>query len=129
MSKEQLEEIKESFADLEKVKIHILKGKILDGLDEFKKNKRQQWTELRFEKPLLVKLLSSIEQAERVEELEDILDQDHRQEVLEGLYDQNERYRKALGKAFNVLGKHVCEKDHKDVDAYEIIIKALEESE
>ena len=32
----------------------------------------------------------------RVQELEDILDQDHRQEVLEGMYEENKRYREII---------------------------------
>src|SRR5699024_9489264 len=42
-----------------------------------------------------------IEQAERVQELEDIIYQDERQVVLEGMYSQNKRYRKALGEIIN----------------------------
>jgi len=103
---ERLEEIGEPFADLEKIKINILKGKILDGLDEFKSNKRQQWTELRFEEPLLVKLLFSIEQAERVETLE------NREEVRKvgaeanskyygKIEHQNKRYRELFARLLN----------------------------
>ena len=36
-----------------------------------------------------------IEQAERVQELETVIEQDKRQSVLEGLYEQNKRYREA----------------------------------
>ena len=94
MSKEQLEEIEEPFADFEKIKTHMLKRKIRDGLDEFKRNKGQQWTELRFEKPLLDKLLSSIEQAERVQELEQKVRVDS--ELFDKQVQQNKRYREAL---------------------------------
>src|SRR5699024_5109121 len=38
------------------------------------------------------------EQAERVQELETVIEQDKRQSVLEGLYEQNKRYREALFK-------------------------------
>src|SRR5699024_5610282 len=37
-----------------------------------------------------------IEQAERVQELEDIIYQDARQDVIEVLYEENKRYREAL---------------------------------
>ena len=37
-------------------------------------------------------------QAERVQELETVIEQDKRQSVLEGLYEQNKRYREALFK-------------------------------
>ena len=37
-----------------------------------------------------------IKQAERVQELEDIIYQDARQDVIEGLYEENKRYREAL---------------------------------
>lgn len=37
-----------------------------------------------------------VEQAERVQELEDIIYQDARQDVIEGLYEENKRYREAL---------------------------------
>ena len=40
--------------------------------------------------------LHLIEQAQRVQELEDIIYQDARQAVLEGLYEENKRYREAL---------------------------------
>jgi len=37
-----------------------------------------------------------IEQAERVQDLEEIIYKDERQAVLEGLYEENKRYREAL---------------------------------
>ena len=91
--KERLEK-GEPFADLERVKIDILKDKIQTGLVEFKHNERKQWTELRFEKPLLDKLLSLIEQAEQVQELEE----------------ENKRYREILLKIFKVTQNHQIEK-------------------
>ena len=96
---ERLEEIEEPFADFEKIKTHMLKRKIRDGLDEFKRNKGQQWTELRFEKPLLDKLLSSIEQAERVQELEQKVRVDS--ELFDKQVKQNKRYREAINEALN----------------------------
>mgnify|MGYP001268909026 CR=1 FL=1 len=38
----------------------------------------------------------ALEQAERVQELEDIIYKDERQAVLESMYEQNKRYREAL---------------------------------
>jgi hypothetical protein len=49
------------YVDLEKVRLDILKRKIQDGIDSFNSNRGQQWTELRFEKPLLETLLRLIE--------------------------------------------------------------------
>ena len=49
------------YADLEKVRLDILKRKIQDGIDKFNSNQGTQWTELRFEKPLLDTLLRLIE--------------------------------------------------------------------
>lgn len=37
-----------------------------------------------------------IKQAERVQELDDIIEQDHRQEVLESMYDDNQRLKKRV---------------------------------
>lgn len=51
----------ESFTDLEKIRLKIVKEKIQNGIDEFKLNTGQQWTELRLEKPLLETLLNLIE--------------------------------------------------------------------
>lgn len=51
----------EAFADLEKIRLNILKDKIQNGIDEFKSNQGQQWTQIRFEKPLLETLLNLIE--------------------------------------------------------------------
>ena len=67
MSKERLEEIK--------------KDKALSNDDAVIKNSHYEWL---------------IEQAERVQELEDIIYQDARQDVIEGLYEENKRYREAL---------------------------------
>lgn len=52
---------KDVFADLEKVRLDILKRKLQGGIDEIKANPGQQWTQLRFEKPLLETLLNLIE--------------------------------------------------------------------
>lgn len=52
---------KDSFIDLEKVRLDILKMKIQYGIDEFNSNTGQQWTQVRFEKPLLETLLTLIE--------------------------------------------------------------------
>lgn len=49
------------FADLEKVRLDILKRKIQDGINTFKENSGQQWTQIRLEKPLLETLLNLIE--------------------------------------------------------------------
>lgn len=51
----------DTFADLEKVRLDILKRKIQDGIDEIKANPGQQWSQLRFERPLLETLLKQIE--------------------------------------------------------------------
>lgn len=48
------------FADLEKVRLDILKRKIQSGIDEINENQGQQWAQLRFEKPLLETLLDLI---------------------------------------------------------------------
>ena len=59
----------------------------------------------------------------RVQELEDILDQDHRQEVLEGMYEENKRYREALEEiAYNETD---CALDYADF-AEETALKVLE---
>jgi hypothetical protein len=73
---------KESFADLEKIRLDILKEKIQNGIDEFKSNPGQQWTELRFEKPLLETLLTLIEKEEDQNEIDYdwILEQEKMQE-------------------------------------------------
>jgi hypothetical protein len=52
----------DKFADLEKVRLHILERKIQLGLDTFKENTGQQWTSIRFEKPLLETLLNLIKE-------------------------------------------------------------------
>src|SRR5699024_463915 len=62
-----------------------------------------------------------MEQAKRVQELEDIIYQDERQAVLEGMYEQNKRYREALESILN--------NDQMYITNEEIILKALEESE
>jgi hypothetical protein len=51
----------DKFVDLEKVRKEILKRKIQCGIDEIKSNRGQQWTQIRFEKPLLETLLNLIE--------------------------------------------------------------------
>lgn len=53
---------KDSFVDLEKVWIEILQGKVESGIGEFKDDYKRQWTEVRFERPLLEELLRIIEQ-------------------------------------------------------------------
>lgn len=112
---------KEQFADLEQMKVDILKEKILSGLQEFKDNPKQQWTALRFEKPLLEKLLSSIEQAERVEELGYLLE--HRTKMLKYSKDRNRRYKQAL-EFYAVSGQGIGEAKHGEVAR-----QALEETE
>src|SRR5699024_2814647 len=67
------------------------------------------------------------EQAERVQELEEIIYQDERQAVLEGIYEQNKRYREAL----EFIGNHENESEMMDDVMYtelvkEVIEKALE---
>lgn len=52
---------KDTFADLERVRLDILKRKLQDGIDEIKSNQGQQWTQIRFEKPLLETLLKLVE--------------------------------------------------------------------
>ncbi|MDM8098679.1 hypothetical protein [Oceanobacillus oncorhynchi] len=92
---ERLEEIKgEQFADLEQAKIDILKEKLYLGLQEFAENQGQQWTGLRFEKPLLTKLLSLIQQAEKAQELES--DIKANKKSVDWLLYQNKRYKEAL---------------------------------
>ena len=44
-----------------------------------------------------------IKQAERVQELEDIIYKDERQAVLESMYEQNKRYREVIKKAIDDL--------------------------
>lgn len=51
----------DSFVDLEKVRLEILKEKIQCGIDELKSNRGQQWTQIGFERPLLETLLTLIE--------------------------------------------------------------------
>lgn len=55
-------EKRNSFADLEKVKLEILEEKIISGIIEFEMNPRQQRAALRLEKPLLDKLLSLVQE-------------------------------------------------------------------
>ena len=71
-----------------------------------------------------------IEQAERVQELEDIIYQDERQAVLEGMYEQNKRYQEAL--EFYAKGNHYYAEGYpnttlKATDYGEVARKALEE--
>jgi hypothetical protein len=51
----------DKFADLERIRLEILKRKIEDGIAEFKENKGLQWTSVRLENPLLETLLNLIE--------------------------------------------------------------------
>ncbi|MGG4266078.1 hypothetical protein [Peribacillus simplex] len=51
---------KESFVNLEKVRLEILQQKIQSGIREFKNYPARQWTELRFEETLLETLLGLI---------------------------------------------------------------------
>ncbi len=68
------------------------------------------------------------EQAERVQELEDIIYQDKRQEVIENMYEQNKRYRKAFKQIkLQILFEGAIESHRKNI--IEIIDEALEESE
>ncbi|MGE7091663.1 hypothetical protein ACQKII_09470 [Lysinibacillus sp. NPDC048646] len=53
---------KNSFADLEKVRLNILQNKIKEGLSEFEVRPSIQWTLLRLEKPLLETLLSLVKE-------------------------------------------------------------------
>lgn len=63
---------KESFVDLERIRLNILKEKIQNGIDVLNSNPGHQWAELHFERPLLDALLNIIEQAEKIESLEKI---------------------------------------------------------
>lgn len=53
--------IKDSFADLEKIRLEILQEKVQSGIFEFENEPKRQWTALRLEKPLLETLLILIE--------------------------------------------------------------------
>ena len=69
-----------------------------------------------------------MEQAKRVQKLENIIYQDERQAVLEGMYEQNKRFREAL----EFIGNHANESEMMDDVMYtelvkEVIEKALEE--
>ena len=69
-----------------------------------------------------------MEQAKRVQELENIIYQDERQAVLEGMLEQNKRYREAL----EFIGNHANESEMMDNVMYtelvkEVIEKSLEE--
>src|SRR5699024_5612818 len=61
------------------------------------------------------------EQIERVQELEDILEQDARQGVLEGLYEENKRYREAIERI-----KEAPRKAHSGSDCVDIIFEIIE---
>lgn len=50
----------EQFADLSKIRLEMIKEKTEQGLEVFKKNPNVQWTNLRFEKPLLEELLNLV---------------------------------------------------------------------
>lgn len=60
----EMTEAKDSFADLEKVRLNILKDKINEGLAEFKASPTIQWTPVRLEKPLLETLSKIISENE-----------------------------------------------------------------
>lgn len=68
-----------------------------------------------------------LEQAKRVQELEDFIYQDTRQAVLEGLYEENERYRKVM----KVIEKYAndCIDVEVEMNPYLVLddIKTLEE--
>lgn len=55
---------KETFADLDKIRLGILKKKMQDGIKVFKDDPKKQWIAIRFEKPLLETLLYLIEKEE-----------------------------------------------------------------
>lgn len=60
----------ESFADLSKIRVEMIKEKAENALDIFKSTGADiQWVGLRLEKPLLEELLRLIEQAEETEQL------------------------------------------------------------
>ena len=70
-----------------------------------------------------------MEQAKRVQELEDIIYQDERQAVLEGMYEQNKRYRGALDKTLWYARE--CQDRNILMNPYHVendIEKSLEES-
>jgi hypothetical protein len=58
----------ETFADLEKIRIEILKKKIQDGIKELNNDPKKQWTSIRFERPLLetIERLTNKEMAQKV---------------------------------------------------------------
>ena len=79
MSRERLEEIEGKHSTI------IITSK-QDGFE---------YTEVIVE-DLVFLIQNGFRQAERVQELETVIEQDKRQSVLEGLYEQNKRYREAL---------------------------------
>lgn len=52
---------KDSFADLEKVRLSMLQEKLKNGIEEFESNQGQKWAQIRLEKPLLETLLTLVE--------------------------------------------------------------------
>src|SRR5690625_5053499 len=82
MSKKRLEEIKEKVV-VEKVYVKQLNTRNNGYWTKSYTVLKDDWNWL-------------IEQAERVQDLEEIIYKDERQAVLEGLYEENRRYREAL---------------------------------
>lgn len=65
-----------------------------------------------------------VEQTERVQELETIIEQDARQAVLEGLYEENKRYREQLKL---IISDTQC-KEHEYVSVRHLIRKRAEKA-
>src|SRR5699024_6636667 len=103
MSKERLEEITRKF------------------LDEGYTYNRYSAEPQQFDYDMKWVLEYAKEQAERVQELEDILEQDARQGVLEGLYEENKRYREAIERI-----KEAPRKAHSGSDCVDIIFEIIE---
>ena len=85
MSRERLEEFKDDLDFLDDSADMEDYHRLIDTLKNLYGDGELDWV-YRFAK----------EQAERVQELETVIEQDKRQSVLEGLYEQNKRYREAL---------------------------------
>jgi len=51
---------KDTFIDLEKVRLECIQEKIEEGLQKFEGNHRKQWVDVRFSKPLLEALLDIV---------------------------------------------------------------------
>lgn len=79
---------KESFIDLENTRLKILKEKIQKGIDILNSNPLHQWTELRFERPLLDHLLNIIEKVEKLEIISSVNVYDNG--VVEIIYSDNQ---------------------------------------